>query len=187
MMNHHPIRTEHLELQLSKLDVPKDEIQQRPTPNEIVGIDLTGDTLCIAVLDPSAAHYPWTDELHRIRSSRSLERFWRRRFGSPFKRTAARPVVCVRAARKPSLLLWLETQGAVVRLVPEVNLQPFYRAAADYEIPTSFRGAHALAHAAATKLKAQAELQVLAGLIGELNSHLDDATKALWRLAAVVE
>lgn len=151
----------------------------------VAGLDVEQDVFKVAIINPQADHFPWTDDLHRARSLHTFERFWKRRFHPITWTPDPPPIVAVSAVQHPGLMLWLETRGARVEILKGFDLEPFLRQAVNYEIPRSFRRAHALAQCISTRIRARRDLRTVAATLNEINFQIQDATQTLWRLAAV--
>lgn len=142
-------------------------------------IDLDGKVR-VVFIDQEAAEYPDTTDLHRCSTMRTFERFWEKRF----KNDDQPVIVGLQNPDPPGLPLWLAERGASVLDLGHFNLLPFLEEATNYEIPFFYRRAHALAQCAAIRTTAPQQLQQLHGTIFELNFHLRELEKALYRISS---
>lgn len=154
----------------------------------IAGFDYRGKAMNVAVLDPDANHFPWTDDLHGFNSLRTLERFWWRRCHQRhWDEPAPRVLVAVAVAGvdpPTDLHQWWQSRGATVLSLQGVRLAPFVKEASNHSIPQRFHRAHALAQCAATRFRTHRDLDCLAQTLNEINFVLRQTEEALWRLAA---
>src|SRR5690242_11256791 len=75
-------------------------------PSFVVGLDTsTATSLRMAVIDPTADHFPWTDDLRCCYSPRALIRHWERRFPPLCQE---RLVLAINSTRHAETVLWLQ-------------------------------------------------------------------------------
>lgn len=153
-------------------------------PTIAVGLDLgTANSLRMAVLDPAAAHFPWTDDFRCCHSPRALMRHWERRFPPLCEE---RLVLAVNSTRQAHTVLWLQQQGVEVLAVATNGLRPFLDESRDYEIPARFHVAHALASYAAHRTHPRRLLEQTWETLAEVNTCLRDAEATLRKLATAL-
>ena len=88
-----------------------------------IGLDTASmASLRLAVIDPTAAHFPWTEELRSCRNPGALTRYWERRF---LPLSEERLVLAVDSLRHSRLLAELRDQGVEVVAASTQSLQPF--------------------------------------------------------------
>lgn len=150
-------------------------------PALVVGLDMsTATSLRLAVLDPEAKQFPWTDDFRCCHSPRALMRYWERRF-PPL--CDERVVVAVNSTRHPEALLGLQQQGAEILAAAVQDLHPFLDESRSYEVPGQFRIAHALANYAAHKTHPRYLLEQAWEALAEVNGYLRDIEATLNKLA----
>jgi hypothetical protein len=151
----------------------------------VAGFDYRNGVMTIAVINPDADHFPWTDDLHRFRSLHALNKYWLTSMhGEDCGEPAPRLLIAIAATDPADLQLWWRSRGATVVTPHAIRLEPFLREAANYEIPRRFHRAHALAQCAATRLRAARDLDCLAQTLDEVNYCLQQAEQTIRRLAA---
>lgn len=153
----------------------------------VAGVDGgDGGSLTIAVIDPHCNDcLPGTDDLHRFRSRKSLERYWRHRFQRrAWEQPPLRLLVAVAESIAGDLPFWMEARGATVLALQKVRLGPFIREAASLQIPPRYRRAHSLAQCAAARLRIGSDLHSLAKALNYVSQSLQEAEAELRRLAA---
>ena len=157
-----------------------------------VGVEAVGAAVKIAVIDAGAAHFPWTEDLHCLRSERSFQRFWIQRFCNddcydlpPIYDSP--PIVGLSAAGNAELKHWLEDRGASVRVIPVTELPLFVEHAGGYEIPRRFCHVHACAQAVAYRVRLHHEITMATDGLTRASEHLHAAVRALQQLAVFTD
>lgn len=150
-------------------------------PTLVAGLDMsTATSLRLAVLDPAASHFPWTDDFRCCHSTRALMRHWERRFPPLCEE---RLVLAVNSTRHPEIILWLQQQGVEIMAAALHDLRPFLAESRNYEVPAQFHQAHALASYAAHRAHPRRLLEQAWDTLAEVNFHLRDVETTLHRLA----